>query len=200
MAAEARLQRTAALISAERLVGTALLPDRNPILVDTAEVTHARFENLIAGPDNRRLALRARSHHPLNQSVYRLAILCDCDLDPVLHTPVSKEEMVDRIAQRPVRQILRKHAARSRDHGMRHSGLLMQPRLRRMTRFTSVRELRLRVNSSYAPQQSREGHPRPRGVGREAVFHFCSSICFNFSSTARASSAFPSAIRVCPSR
>src|SRR5579875_1674568 len=127
MATKARLQRTVALIAAQRLVGASLLPDGNPVLMDLAKITHTRFESSVSGSDNRCLALNARSHHPLNQSVFRLAILCDRDLDPILHAPVAEKETVDRIAQRPVRQILRKHATRSRDHGVGHSGLLMQP-------------------------------------------------------------------------
>lgn len=125
MATEAGLQRVAALISAKSLVGAALLSDGDPILADLAEVTHARFEEFIAGSHDRCFTLRARSHHPLNQSVYRLTVLCDCDINPVLYAAVAKEEMVDGIAQRPVRQILRKHAAQGRHHSVGHSGLLM---------------------------------------------------------------------------
>jgi hypothetical protein len=84
--ANTRLQVAAALNAAESSEGSRgrsrILPDGDPILMQLREVTDARLENPIHGPDQGCLPLRAGSHYPFDHTPGLVVAAQNADFEP----------------------------------------------------------------------------------------------------------------------
>jgi hypothetical protein len=96
-------------------------------LIETGEVTNARFKERIVCADERGLALLTGTQYPFDDADSALIAALSRDSQAGWHPLIRDFEAVIRFSQGAIKHMLRKGARGGLDHGVGHAGLGMQP-------------------------------------------------------------------------